>query len=297
MNISDVLKNKEVKSSTDKAKNAVLHFRKFIKNTRLKDSRQILKKLNQLREDVFSQKNTGSITKNAVNCVLHDIKSQNVDKVKHDLNKNINQSLDHLNNSYQRISEIGYKKIKRGMVVYVHDYSPYVIDVLRRAKKEGIHFEVVTTEASPFFTGYLIATHLARHDIPVTFYADLAIRQALKRSDIILLDADALASNGKIYSEIGSELIADLADKYDVPVYVCTDSWKLSPDAVLNIDKNTELRPKEEIWKKPPRGVTVLNYSYEKISPRLITGIITEMGIYKPHYLIPEIKNQYPWIK
>lgn len=289
--------SKHVKSSIDAAKQAVSSFRKFLKNTKAQDSSSLLKSLNQLKQRILSLRTTDSITKNAVNCILFDVKPEYIGKAKHEITKRINYVTDHLNNSQEKIAEHGHKKVKKGMVVYVHDYSSAIINLLLKAKKQGTNFEVVTTEANPFLTGYSIATHLAKHNIPVTFFSDLAIRQALKRADVVLLDADALAENGKVYSEIGSELIADLAEKYDIPVYVCTDSWKISPSIVQEIEGIRNLRPKEELWKNPPKGVTVLNYSYEKINPKLITGIITEMGIYKPHYLISEVQRKYPWIK
>ena len=289
--------SKHIKSSVDVAKQAVSSFKNYLKNTKAGDSAELLRLLNQLKNKILASRTTDSITRNAANCILFDVKPEHLSKTKHEITKRINYVIDHLNNSQEKIAEHGHKKIRKGMTVYVHDYSSAILNLLLKAKNQGTNFEVVTTEANPFLTGYAIATHLAKHNIPVTFFSDLAIRQALKRADIVLLDADALADNGKVYSEIGSELIADLAEKYDIPIYVCTDSWKISPSIVQEIESIRNLRPKEELWKKPPKGVTVLNYSYEKINPRLVTGIITEMGIYKPHYLISEVQKKYPWIK
>ena len=138
----------------------------------------------------------------------------------------------------------------------------------------------------------LMAEELVKHRIPVKYFSDMAARTALKKADIVLMGGDEIESNGKICSNIGSELIADIAEKYDIPVYICIDSWKFNNSK----KENNELRPRKELWSNPPKGISVINFDYEKINPILISGIITERGIYKPHHLISELKRQYPWI-
>ncbi len=293
----DPLKAIKNKDNILVAKQALITLRKAVHSSRKKDSRELLKNLNDLKHSILSTREKDPVTKNALNSIFYNIRPLNINKTKHELNQRINEAFEHISNSHTKIAEVGHKKIRKGMVVYVHGYSSSIIDLLIKSKKQGTNFEVVTTETSPFLSGYLIASEISRHKIPVRFYADLALRQALKKADIVLLGAATIAENGQVYSELGSELIADLADKYDVPVYVCTDCWKFNPITIQEYERNKSLRPHQEIWRSPPKGVQVLNYEYEKIHPKLITGVVTEMGIYKPHYLISEIRKHYPWIK
>lgn len=286
-------KASEIQNSDVFAKKVIFTFKHILNKSKVSTTPQLLARLHQLKHTVVSN-TKDPITKNATHSILYELRQSNLEKTKNLLSKRIDFALNHLYHTPNKIAELGYKKIKKGMVIYVSDFSPFINSLLLKAKAEGINFEVVTTEANPFCKGFLIAAYLAKHNISVKFYSDLALRQAIKKADLVLLDADVLSKNGKIYSEIGSELIADLASKYDVPIYVCTDSWKLSD--TLNYEEETRLRPEAEIWKKPPKGVTVLNYGYEKINPHLISGIITEIGIYKPSTLVSEIKKHYPWI-
>ena len=279
------------------AKQAVLSFKKAIFNSKSNKPEDLIKKLHLLRSSILSARTKDPLTKNAVDCILYNIKPYNILKLKHELNQRISYALNHLTDSHTKIADYGSKKIKKGMSVYVHGYSSSIINLLLKAKKQGINFEVSTTETNPFLSGYLVASELSKHKIHTQFYSDLALRQALKKADIILMGAAAIAENGQIYSELGSELIAELADKFDVPVYVCTDCWKFSPKTTSEYNESKELRPHHELWKNPPKEVKVLNYEYEKINPRLIAGIITEKGIYKPSYLVSEIKKVCPWIK
>jgi len=280
----------------DVAKKAVLSFQKSLKNSRMNDPGDLLKRMYQLKQVIFSTRAKDPLTKNAINSILYKIKPQSIEKTKTELKKRIFFALAHINDSHHKIAEYGHKKIKRGMVVYTHGFSSSVMSLLLKAKKEGINFEVHNTEARPLLNGRLMASELSRHNIPVKQYSDLALRLALKRADVVLMGADSISEHGQIFSEIGCELITDLAEKYDVPVYICADSWKLNSEAIKEHEKSIELQPKEQLWPKAPRKVTVLNYGFEKINPKLITGIITESGIYKPHYLIHEIKKQCPWI-
>jgi len=38
----------------------------------------------------------------------------------------------------------------------------------------------------------------------------------------------------------------------------------------------------------------VNNYAFEKVDPELVTGIISEMGIYRPDVFVQEVKHSYP---
>ena len=112
----------------------------------------------------------------------------------------------------------------------------------------------------------------------------------------MLLGADAVTSEGKVINKIGSELFTEIADRYEVPVYVCTDSWKFDPKSVFGYEEEIEKRKPTEIWPTAPRGVKIANFAFEKVNPDLITGIISELGIYKPSIFVEEVKRAYPWM-
>ena len=273
------------------AKKILLTFKRTVLSSRAKEPNELLKKLHFQKQKILAGIPAKAVARNAVHYVSHNIRKNNINTTKADLLHRIDEAISHVTNSTAQIANIGSKKIKRGMVVYVHGFSGSVLNVLLKAKNEGINFEVHCTEEKPYMEGRMFAVALSKLKIPVKYYADLAIRQAMKRSDIVLMGANIISENGQVYGRIGSELIADVAERFDVPVYICSDTWKYSREVANDFDKNRILRPQKEIWAKPPKTVTVLNYGFEKIHPWLITGIISEIGIYKPHQLIFELKK------
>ena len=100
----------------------------------------------------------------------------------------------------------------------------------------------------------------------------------------------------RIYNKIGSEMFAIIASKYDVPLYVCTDSWKFDPKGTYGMGEDVEERKPEEVWKDSPKGVKILNPAFEKIRPDLVAGIISELGIYPHQAFLEELEEKYSWL-
>jgi ribose 1,5-bisphosphate isomerase len=211
-----------------------------------------------------------------------------------DINQGIKKTLGHFDYTKKKITEIGSKLIEDGMIIYTHCHSNTVANILIEAKKQGKKFEVHATETRPMFQGRKTATQLAKAKIPVTFYVDSAARFAIKKADLMLIGADAITTT-KVYNKIGSEMFATIAKQFDVPVYICSDSWKFDDKETYGNEEKIEQRSTKEIWPNPPKGIRILNPAFEKISLDLITGIISELGILKDNF-VDEVEKNYPWI-
>jgi translation initiation factor 2B subunit (eIF-2B alpha/beta/delta family) len=272
------------------AKRTISSLHKVVSAAR--NSNELYKKLQEVKEIVLNTA-TDPFVKNAINYITHKLPRGNLHIIKSEINKRIFHASEHISYSNNKIAHIGYKKIKKGMNVFVCGNSSSVLYLLLRAKQEGTNFEVHTTETRPSFAGKSLSVELTKHKIPVKIYSDLALRQALKKADLVLLGADAFSPSGQIYGCIGSELAAETAERYDIPIYVCADSWKFDRN-IRYLNENLEKNYKE-IWPNPPKGAIVMNYVYEKVHPKLISGIITEFGIFKPHYLLSEIRKMHTW--
>jgi translation initiation factor 2B subunit (eIF-2B alpha/beta/delta family) len=112
----------------------------------------------------------------------------------------------------------------------------------------------------------------------------------------MFIGCDAITNKGEIYNKIGSEMIAEVAKSKKIKVYVCGSSWKLDPYTFFGFQEKIEQRHQEEVWKKPPRGVIINNYAFEKIDPRNVTGIISEFGILKPKEFVKIAKKRNKWM-
>jgi len=201
-----------------------------------------------------------------------------------------------LDEDRKKIEEIGSKKIQNNSIVYTHCHSSTVTSIIKKAWRDGKKFEVHVTETRPFFQGRITAKELAAEGIPVTLFVDSAARLALKNADIMLIGCDAITAEGIVINKIGSELFAEIANKYDIPVYVATHSLKFDPLTFFGFEVEIERRASKEVWNKPPKGVKISNYVFEKINPKLITGIISELGVLKPETFIQEVKKAYKWL-
>ncbi|MEA3514396.1 MAG: hypothetical protein U9R34_02895, partial [Nanoarchaeota archaeon] len=86
------------------------------------------------------------------------------------------------------------------------------------------------------------------------------------------------------------------ANKLNVPVYVCTHSWKFDPKTIFGFEEIIEKRLAKEVWPDKPKNVAIDNFAFEKVSPALVIGIISEIGIYNPQNFIEGIKRNYSWM-
>jgi len=205
-------------------------------------------------------------------------------------------ALQHFEASAKKIAEYGSEKIEDGMTVFTHCHSSSVMAILAEARRRGRTFELHNTETRPLFQGRKTSAEAARMGIKVKHFTDSAARYAIKKADIFLFGADAVTMEGKVVNKVGTEMFAEIADKYDIPAYCCTDSWKYDPKTVFGFAEPIEKREPREIWDRPPRGVEVVNIAFEKVDPHLVTAIICELGVFSVDNFLAEVRKAYPFL-
>jgi translation initiation factor 2B subunit (eIF-2B alpha/beta/delta family) len=208
--------------------------------------------------------------------------------------KSDKEILEHFPLSQTRINKYVLKLIKPNDKIFTHCHSTNVVNSLIFAKKSWAKFEVYNTETRPLFQGRKTANELKKAGIKVTMFVDSAAAIAIEKSnrkdeihaDKIFLGADALLTNG-IINKIGSGMIAELANKHKIPVYIIADSWKYSKRKVP-----IENRSLNEIWNRAPREIRIKNPAFEFVPKRYISGIVTELGLMKYDDFIKKIKEE-----
>ncbi|MDK2849710.1 MAG: ribose 1,5-bisphosphate isomerase [Candidatus Woesearchaeota archaeon] len=261
---------------------------------------KIIKKLNSCKETLIKTRPTEPAMVHSLNYLLDfksfpDFKKMNSVKLSEEIIKRANFIIKHFSESDEIIAEIGSKKIKKNYIVYIHCHSSTVMRILKRAWDKGTKFEVYLTETRPHYQGRKSAKELSEYGIPVTYFVDSAARFAIKKADIMLIGADAITNDGKVINKVGSEMFAIIANKYDVPVYSCTNSWKYDPESRFGYDTPIEEGRREDFWKDAPEKVKINTHLFDKVDAKLISGIISELGIYPPEILIEEVKRKYSW--
>jgi ribose 1,5-bisphosphate isomerase len=290
------IKNLRIQGAESIAREAVKSLKEIIHKSKTADHHKLLAQLNNAKTKLVNSRPTEPCMRNSLEYVFRQSHGESIRELRESFILNIQYVLRHLGSVENKIADIGSQKIKNGMIVFTHCHSSTVISILKLAKSLGKKFEVHNTETRPLFQGRVTAQELSKAGIKITHYIDSAARLALKKSDIMLIGCDAITSEGKVINKIGSELFAEIANNYDVPIYVCTNSWKFDPATVFGFEETIEKRSSIEIWKDKPKNVKIDNHIFEIVKPSLITGVISELGIFKPTILIEEIKKRYPWL-
>ncbi len=219
----------------------------------------------------------------------------NKNNFKATLAKAIEEVVSYVRTAEEKIIKFGAKRITKSKIIFTHCHSSTVTAVLKYAHKKH-KFIVHNTETRPFFQGRITAKELGNAGIKVVHYVDSASRIALKEADIMLIGCDVISSDGYVINKIGTEMMAEIASRYSVPVYVCTHAWKFDGKTLFGFEEPIEKRYIKEVWKNPPRNVKISNFVFEKIKPQLITGIISEFGILTVDSFISKVTEAYPWI-
>src|SRR3989344_5294728 len=256
---------------------------------------QLLAELYQAQQLLSNARPTEPALRNALHFVLSEAHREDMGILRKYILDRILLAKFHFHESAQKIAALGAQKIKDGMTIFTHCHSSSVMHILKLAKKEGKSFKVYNTEARPLFQGRITARELAKRKIPVTEFVDDAAELALRKADLFLFGADAITTDF-IYNKIGTGLFAHVTKHYGIPMYVCTDAWKFDPLTTQGYEEVIEQRPAREIWKKAPRGVSIKNPAFETIEPQVITGIISELGIFPHDRFIARVEKAYPWM-
>ncbi len=294
----DKIEKLEIQGAEQIAKASMYALISLIEENKDLNKEELINVLKKGRDLLLSTRPTEPAMKNALDYVFYNVNYKNVNNV--ELVKNfierINHVLKHFEECDEIISNMGEKLIKNGYIVYTHCHSSTVMKVLKKAKDRNKRFKVYVTETRPHYQGRRTAIELNNYGIKVKYFVDSAARIALKEADIMLIGADAITADGKVINKIGSEMFAIIANKYDVPVYVCTNSWKFDPKSIFGYEIPIEEGKRNVFWEDGPKEIEIYDYLFEKIDPKYIRAIISELGIFPPEIFAEELKRNYIWM-
>ena len=174
--------------------------------------------------------------------------------------------------------------------------------MLREARKKGLNLRLWVPETRPYFQGSRLTASVC-HDMgfDTTVITDNMVSQVLKEKEINIFTsaADSITMDGYVVNKIGTYQIAISSKYHHVPYFVTgiPDIDKSSIDEV-----KIEYRDEREVLEA--RGVRnamdgVKGYypSFDITPPHLVSGVVTDKGIYTPYnlkeYCKSEIKEFY----
>lgn len=171
------------------------------------------------------------------------------------------------------------------------DYGTALAAVYR-AKEKGKKMKVFACETRPFLQGArLTAWELQRNKIPVTLICDnmAATLMVQGKIDKVIVGSDRTVANGDTANKVGTYNLAVLAHYHKIPFYVFCPLSSFDFRIKSGKDIPIEGRPAEEMVeimgkRIAPFGVKALYPCFDITPGRLITAIVTEIGIFHPPY-------------
>ncbi len=203
-------------------------------------------------------------------------------------------------NNEKNIINNGLIALKSQNNILTHCHSSTVIKIIKALHKKNRNIRIFADETRPLFQGRLTAKNLSKAGIEVTQITDSASGFLISpysgrdlMMDAIIVGADAIKPDGSIINKIGTYDIAASCYLNKIPFFVAASLLKYDVKNKIKI----EMRADKEVWPNKPTKIKILNFAFDLVPAKLITGIITEVGIIKPQQVKLKIKKSYPWLR
>lgn len=201
----------------------------------------------------------------------------------------------------KKIGEYGVELIKDGDGILTHCNAGKLATVrygtatspIYVAKERGMNLRVYCDETRPLLQGArLTSFELYESGIDTTLLCDNMSAALMKQGKVnaIFVGCDRVAANGDTANKIGTSVVATVAKRYGVPVYIAAPTSTIDMNCASGDDIVIEQRNGKEVtdmwYEKPmaPSGVKVFNPAFDVTDHELIAGIVTEYGIARAPY-------------
>ncbi len=183
--------------------------------------------------------------------------------------------LNELDSAIEHIT--GYARPFLTGTIMTHSLSGTVLEVLTNCLSQIEHFIVL--EGRPRYEGREVAHQLSKKKALVTLITDAQADIFLPQCHAVVVGADSILANGDILNKAGTALLAWAARGHRIPLYVLSETLKISPHSWTGDLTQLEEKEPTEVLEQGMPGVSIHNFYFDRTLSRLITGVITEQGI------------------
>jgi ribose 1,5-bisphosphate isomerase len=299
----------EIQGATNIAMFAVNELVKFAQRNKSLSKKEMWSQLIKVEEIFTKSRSTEPGMRNGLMYILGKLQHDQSEGISEDIPKMIeiygSEYENILKEAKKSIAQYGNNLIpdnlEKPYIVQTHCHSSIVEAILIEAHMQGKNFIVVSTETRPFYQGRITAKKMTEAGIKVIQVVDSAMRWIANKfnSDIIIIGADAITSEGTVLNKIGSRLLALVAHEMHIPLYVASPLLKYNPGTAFGNYEKIEMRETKEIWKDwtdSPKNLTFLNPAFETINRVYISGVITEAGIFPSGQVHMMFSKTYPFL-
>lgn len=171
-------------------------------------------------------------------------------------------------------------------------YEGYRLGKIRR---------VYVLETRPLLQGARLTMYeLMKNNVPSTLITDNMIAFLFSRVkvDVALVGADRIVRNGDTANKIGTYNLAVICNHFKIPFYVVAPYTTIDLELEDGSQIPIEERRAEEVkffrqQQTAPMEAEVWNPAFDITPSELITGIITDRGIFKPNEISKIAVNQF----
>lgn len=220
--------------------------------------------------------------------VAHTALTEGVDPV----SAIVDTTIESLNRRYSMMQLVGdhlASLIPNGSSVMTQCYGETIIGTLLRAmNRTQKTFRAYCAETRPYMQGArLTASCFASAGIETTVLTDNMIAYAMDSGliDVFTSAADTVCRDGYIANKVGSLQIALLAKHYGIPYYVTgtPDRDKLSHNDIVIEMRDTSQVLNYRGLKTTLDHVKAIYPAFDIVPPHLISGIVSDKGVYVPY--------------
>jgi methylthioribose-1-phosphate isomerase len=166
------------------------------------------------------------------------------------------------------------------------------VGVVYSAIQAGKNIKLIADETRPVLQGArLTAWEAQKCGLDVTVICDNMAASLMAKGLInkVIVGADRIAANGDAANKIGTYSVAINAKYHGIPFYVTAPFSTIDPQTPTGKEIPIEERDPLEVSKVgckqlTPEGVSIKNPAFDVTPNELITGIITEKGIFQAPY-------------
>lgn len=271
------------------------------------DRTQFMKDLQEASQTLLSARPTAVNLKWALErmlALLNEVSDSNLETIRDQLVAEAQELADADVKINQRMAEFGASLLPHKCTVIHHcntgalatvDYGT-ALGVIRCAHEQGKQIHVLVDETRPRLQGArLTAWELQQVNIPYEIITDNAAGYFLASGqvDAVLVGADRAAANGDVANKIGTYMLALAAKDNGVPFYAVLPTSTIDLNVATGKEIPIEERDSSEILNLQrdgqsiaPPGSQARNPAFDITPNRLISAIITEVGILQPPYKI-----------
>ena len=217
-----------------------------------------------------------------------------------DINNTIDQKEKEFNDIYYNMGKLGASLICDNDTILTTCFAEHTFLLsLYFAKEMGKRVKVLVNETRPYFQGTrLTAPSIYEFGIKVEIISDAMGSFFMQRGEInqYMSAADLVCMDGTVVNKIGTNQNAICANYYNIPY----TAFAISPDNTKNSIKDIiiEYRDSRELLEINGEiigdiKIGAIYPAFDVIESKLVTNIVTNKGIYKPH----EIKGVFKWMQ